>query len=589
MLDINAVRPLSEIEPVPGLFRPVPPLQSIKTLSLDIETSGLDPEVCRIYMVGLRTNSDTVKIITHSDERIILIKIAMLLETIGKVIIYGHNIFKFDLPFILRRCELLNVNILLHTRKLYNGQEMERVMKLGGFPIYYKEIQAHNIDFVDTLFLTRMNDAKYLFSDHSLKTVAIEIGSRATRRLELSHTEIDQRWNEGPAGRAVLEEYLQYDLEDTKAVFYKFFPAYYHMSSFLSMSLQEIVLSSSAKKIESIIVNYYKSKGDYVEPESSPKIKYTGALTLARPGLYKNVTKIDVASQYPWVMLMYRVGTSKDPDGIFFRILRELRDLRLVYKKKDENISDALKIVINSAYGMLGSDRPYNDPKSAELVCAYGRAIVIKMMQSIEAAGGLILELDTDGIIFSGDADKIISYVKTEMPPGLEMDIEYVADWIYIDAAKNYIYKVGPKLIRKGIFRKRNQMKLMVEFVETYCIKYLENPASAEEYYNKILNNTKEGMDIKLLAITRKISKAEKVCLKYGAPGDRITVYRGYDEGRKPVPVISGPYHVEFYLKELNKWKQGIDESILTKQELTGKNVEYLNTLQKDGTYEYPY
>jgi DNA polymerase elongation subunit (family B) len=238
---------------------------------------------------------------------------------------------------------------------------------------------------------------------------------------------------------------------------------------------------------------------------------------------------------------------------------------------------------------MLGSDRSYNDPKSAELVCSYGRAIVIKMMQCIEAAGGLVLELDTDGIIFSGDYVKIIQYVKDNMPRELEMDVEYHADWIYIDAAKNYIYKIDDRIIKKGIFRKRNQMKLFVEFVESYCKKYLEDPKNANDYYNSVIANVKGGIDVKKIAITRKISKAEKVCLKYGSPGDKITVYRGYDEGRKPTPVIAGPYHVDFYLKEVNKWKKGIDESILNKQELTGNNVEYINTLQKDGTNEYPY
>lgn len=581
MLDINAIRPLSEIEPLPCLFHSIKPLTDVRTIALDIETAGLNPDFDRVYMIGLRTNNDTVKIICHEDERIILTKIAILFESMeDRVVVYGHNIFKFDLPFLMRRCELMHVELPLRYRKLSSGQYMERAMKPGGFPIVYKEIQCINVDFVDTLFLTRLFDAKYLFSDHTLKTVAIELGARAERRLELKHEDIDLHWKEGEPGRGIIADYLKFDLEDTKSLFYKLFPTYYHMSSFLNMSLQEIVLSSSAKKFESLIDDYYRSKGNYRRPESSEKIKYTGALTLARCGLYRKVTKLDVASQYPWIMMMYRVGTKKDPDGIFFRILRELRDLRLRYKKTDEDVSYALKIVINSAYGMLASDRCYNDPKSAELVCAYGRAIVIRMMKAIEESGGTVLELDTDGIIFSGDSERIIPNVMISMPSGLEMDVEYTADWIYIDAAKNYIYKLGDRIVRRGIFRKRNQMKLFVEFVENYCIKYLEDPKSAEKYYESIIGKLKTGIDIRSIAITRKIAKSEKTCLKYGVPGDRIVTYRGIEErSGKPTPVISGPYHIQFYLDQVEKWKKGIDDTVLNKQELTGKNVEFTNPL----------
>jgi DNA polymerase elongation subunit (family B) len=284
-------------------------------------------------------------------------------------------------------------------------------------------------------------------------------------------------------------------------------------------------------------------------------------------------------------MLAYRCGTRKDKDGVFFSILKALRERRLMYKIKGKMdpeakaISEALKIVINSAYGMLGSTHPFNDLDSAERVCAYGRAIVRQMMTTLEKFGASVIETDTDGVMFTypgNETDYLLAHllenILLEMPKGLEIEEEFTAKWVYVDAAKNYIIDMGEKIVRKGNFRKRNMQPLYREFTETFCRYYLEDPAKAQKYYEDLRNSIlARTLDVKNIAVRKKIGKAEKVCLKYGNIGDQITVYRGYDEKGKATPVLEGPYHIVFYTNLIDKWYKTAKTNITTPHELKGK------------------
>lgn len=565
-MNIYDVKPISEIRSMPGLFKPIQALSDRATLCLDIETSGLDPETDRIYMIGVKSPTIT-KIICDDDERAMLTKLSILLS-IENVILFGHNLFLFDLPFLMKRAEIYNVQLPLRYRIRSNGEHISRSILQGGtYPLIFDEIEYAHGDIVDTLILARLNDARYLFKNHGLKNLAIEIGFRSSQRLELTHQEIKDCWR---LNRSKLIEYLTYDLEDTQALFDKFVPAYYYMLRFLPMTLQGIILYSTARKITSLIEMYYKSKDPaYEKPLPSPKFVFKGGLTKCIPGLYKNVTKVDVSSQYPYIMLAYRLGPSldKDPDGIFFSVLKSLRDERLKYKRQKDDISqaisEAMKININSAFGMLGCEHaPYNNPESAKMICTFGREIASMIIDAIQTVGGIVVEADTDGVIFYS-SENIIDKIRDKMPAELELDVEYTADWMYADAAKNYIYKIGNKIIRKGKFRKRNAMRLFIEFHETFCEKWISSIDDADIYYNRLKEDLISGsMPIEKLKVHRTISKSEKRCTQYAPIRSKIDVYTGYDGRGKPYPVIEGPYHTEYYLKELEKWRTKIISGI---------------------------
>lgn len=564
-------QPLDTIADIQGVYdSSIPAITDRITIALDIETSGLNPDIDRIYSIGLNING-TIKTYTNPDETVVINSCMNALNSLSKLsslklILYGHNLISFDLPFIIARCKQLKIDGLFKYRTV-GGDPMVRAFRVGGtYPLVFREIEHPFCEIVDTLILTRLNDAEWLFSDQTLKTVAIIIGFRKERRLELTPEEIK---NSFLSGDGKLTEYLTFDLEDTKAIFDKFIAPYYAMLSFMrGMTLQEIVISSGAKKFEHLIIKYYRDKiPGYIKPIPDKKIAYRGALTECNPGLYTDIKKIDISSQYPTAALLYRCGSKKDPDGMFLRYLKTFRQLRLEYKAKSKTdpsaapISAAFKILINSAYGMLGSERAYNDFDGARRITAYSRKILTHMTSELKKRGADIAECDTDGILFCGDvsADDIIA----TLPPGFEADLEFTARWAYIYKSKNYIIidkdHTG-KNIYKGIFNKRQRVPLQRDFIIDCCEKYItEGPEAAKAYYQDMRTTILNGsMDVDRLKVRKSIGKAEKVCLAFGNVGDKILVYRGINDKNKAVPAISGPYHPGYYAKELDKWYNGI-------------------------------
>jgi DNA polymerase, archaea type len=584
MLDIfKDLKPLDDIVPFTD-FKTLPDLSTVPALGVDIETGGLNSDRDPIYMIGLNLNGKRKIIYYENDgnpnnEEFLLKRFMVFIGNLHaktQFYLYGHNIFQFDLPYIIKRCA--HYKIPTFSYRTIKGEKFTRSFLLGGsYPLIYSDIKAPGIDIIDTYMLTRLNDAKYLFSDQTLKTVALAIGARKERRLEIG-SQVKEFWTKGDY--ETLKQYLTYDLEDAQSILYKFLPPYYYMQTFLPMTMQEIILSGSAGKIESMMRKHYPNS--WFQPQD--KSPYVGAYTACDPGFYRDVNKFDVSSQYPFIMLNYRLGPGdkKDPDGYFFSILKTLREKRLEYKalskKGDEaagSISEAMKIVINSMYGLLGSERSYNNFNSAADVCAYGQLIVKLMIKSIEKRGGRVVEVDTDGILFVDMSPDLLPEILTEMPSGLEIEHEFKARWVYLDAAKNYLISLSPNnILKKGLFRKRNSMPFFTEFHINYCEKMYQSQELAEQYRKQtddLLIARK--LDIKKITVCRTISKSEKYCLQYGKPGEKISVYYGYGKNGKAAPTIDGPYHFEYYAKKIADWVAKING-----REAPEKPEEFLGT-----------
>ncbi len=103
--------------PVPVSRRPYDPLIDTRplfpTYGLDIETdttvNGLDPEVSPIVAVAV--TGDNIEYVLDGDEVSILRRLDSLMKSLPAGVIITWNGTRFDLPFIARRAEILNVGI----------------------------------------------------------------------------------------------------------------------------------------------------------------------------------------------------------------------------------------------------------------------------------------------------------------------------------------------------------------------------------------------------------------------------------------------------------------------------------------------
>ena len=69
--------------------------------------------------------------------------------------------------------------------------------------------------------------------------------------------------------------------------------------------------------------------------------------------------------------------------GLFSKILQELTEQRIKYKKEGKEIESlAIKAIINSGYGVFGHPHfKYYDPKVAEIITTLGRQTLSEMQK----------------------------------------------------------------------------------------------------------------------------------------------------------------------------------------------------------------
>ena len=538
---------------------------------LEIDPRGsLDANKGRIVLIGMMNERGRAKII-NCEEVGEAEGITAMFNTLRekKPMFLPHfNGFDFDLQFIITRCKLLGIK---HPFYVSDKITCFKVAKRYSEPVKYNNIwlsfDGQHIAIID-LYRQALawDNVNRKLTSFTLKNIVIDLGLRQERRLELPHERMKEIVKSGDLSELI--EYLTYDLEDTKLVGELLLPdIYYQIPLLPDWKLQSIATGGNGSKWNHILTEEYKKLGVFSPPASTTKHSYEGGLTGGKAGLYRNVSKIDVASLYPTIMLLYGVCSDKDKQQLALQILYYLKVERLRLKaiaatKKgtDEGrlakqMQGSLKVMINSLYGALGTQGiEFNDYVAAALVTAYGRAILLRMIEAIKDAGGIVASLDTDGVYYASESleknKEIWQKVQSVMPKTdreavtLEYELEALAFYVPESTTKNaedgagakksyIIIDKNGKLKANGNYRKRDKAVLEKTYTPDLVTAYLKNEHEQLHRKTTALLLMKK-YPIENLSITRKIRKGEKklVELGLGKEGDIVTIWRAKD---KPV------------------------------------------------------
>lgn len=434
----------------------VKPYEQLTKLYIDIETTGLDSTIDRVLMVGLMDETGVKTIITDSDEhKILTLSINYLKQHHPKCLI-GHNLINFDVPFLATRCR---INGISHPFTKASKTTRITSSSVNGQPIEFTPVYWKGTDILDTYQQIAIWDkAAAKLNSYGLKNSVIALGLRDDRRLELSVDRIRECWDNGDL--ATIQEYLEFDLDDTQLLANFLLPVvYYQMNYVPNLNFQTLAIASPALKAQKIHQRLLPG----LEPDADGQSGFDGGtVELLKPGLHSNVAKIDVSSLYPSIMLRYGICSRKDTENRFLGVLEYMRAerfrLKALGKSGDRSASfqeKALKVLINGSYGFFGTGYySFNDYEAAALVTAYGRKILDLMVSVVESCGGVTIEIDTDGIFFSHDDPETVSQLVAEsLPDGIEIELEMKHCGLYAPKAKSYVL-VSPdgKTSVKGLF-----------------------------------------------------------------------------------------------------------------------------------------
>lgn len=171
---------------------------------------------------------------------------------------------------------------------------------------------------------------------------------------------------------------------------------------------------------------------------------------------FKNVKLLDVTSLYPNILI--KIGAL----GKATEKYQEIVNQRVKVKHKDPVLSNALKLVINSTYGLMKNQysKLYN-PKGAESVCIFGQIALYDLCTRLYEAGYKLININTDGVAFNGgdegnfDVEHGYDYEEVwhewEEDYGLNLELSEFDTWIQKDV-NNYVarYKNGKLKVKGG-------------------------------------------------------------------------------------------------------------------------------------------
>lgn len=186
-----------------------------------------------------------------------------------------------------------------------------------------------------------------------------------------------------------------------------------------------------------------------------------GGFVYAEPGMYYNAICLDSASHHPSSLI------AENGFGPFTENFKMLLDIRLHIKHKDydwvrnlqggilakylttdedaEQLSKALKIAINSVYGLTAAtfDHRLHDPRNNDnWVAKRGALFMIDLMLKVQEMGYQVIHVKTDSIKIANYNQKVINFVMEYGKKfGYTFEIEHIFDRICLVNNAVYICK----------------------------------------------------------------------------------------------------------------------------------------------------
>jgi len=428
--------------------RPAKYSPTLKVLSLDIECS----EKGELYSIGLAAADYELVIMRGeaqsapayvqwvSDEAALLSQLEIAISQFDPDIIIGWNVINFDFRLLVKRAQYHGKKLRLGRGDSFASWRDSNVDNNGYITIPGRVV----VDGIDAL-----KSATYQFSSFSLDNVAHELLNRG----KLSHN-VHQRMDEINHNFAHDKPALAaYNLEDCRLVNDIF--AHTNLLEYLVFrsKLTGLLLDRVGGSVAAF-TNLYLPKlhrAGYIAPNlpANGGLASPGGYVMdSKPGLYNNVLVLDFKSLYPSIIRTFKIDPMGLIEGLLapddaiegFKAAKFSRDKHFLpqiisdlwlqrdqaKKDKDSARSQAIKIIMNSFYGVLGSGGcRFYDTRLASSITLRGHEIIQQTAQWIEEKYRVIYG-DTDSVfVLIGDG-----YTNEQAQEiGQEMAIEINQRW----------------------------------------------------------------------------------------------------------------------------------------------------------------
>ncbi|PCI62598.1 MAG: DNA polymerase II [Gammaproteobacteria bacterium] len=381
-----------------------------------------------VFMIGDKQPTSLDYIVWVNNEVELITEFITWLNDFDPDIIIGWNVINFDLQLLQKRCDLHHISFAIgrdgkppYWRKNKNSEQI--FIEIAG------RVVLDGIDLLKT--------ATYSFPSFSLDNVAntlLGIGKKVEDIANSTpESRIEEITNNFHHNKSALAEY---NLEDCRLVWLIFEKTDLLAFAMLRAQLTGLAIDRIGGSVGAF-TNLYLPKlhrAGYVAPNmgdgESDLISPGGYVMDSIPGLYDNVLVLDFKSLYPSIIRTFSIDPMglieglleyketeqcKDKnapvagfDGAYFsRAKHFLPDIiRTLWAERDKAkleknaaLSQAIKIIMNSFYGILGSTGcRFFDPRLSGSITKRSHQILINTKTWLEQQGLQVIYGDTDSI-----------------------------------------------------------------------------------------------------------------------------------------------------------------------------------------------
>lgn len=432
--------------------------EDLRRLQLDIETLSLNPqdEDGAIVMIALKQGDHEELLFLDTDEKDLLFRFSAAIQRLDPDVIEGHNIYNFDLPYLVERARRWQVPLRLGRDGSPPQLSEQQRFRAGPVSLPYTQAQIHGRHIVDTYQQLQRFDTAGQLSSYALKSAVRALGLEREEREFVAGEEIATLWRNGERDRERLGRYAMDDVRDVDLLARVTVPTEFYQTQILPMTFQRTTVTGTGRKIDDLMVRAYLAAehGLPVAGESRP---YPGGFTeLLRSGVFGPIVKADVESLYPSIMLHDDITAAADTLHAFPVLLRELTKRRIDAKQRArrttgeehtlwDGLQSSFKVLINSFYGYLGfGGGLFNDFDAAERVTLEGQRLIQNVVAELDKQGARPIEVDTDGVYFT-------------LPDGITSEDDEEA---FVAAVGALALPDGVRLAHDGRYEKMLSLKL---------------------------------------------------------------------------------------------------------------------------------
>ena len=416
--DANGVLCDAQMKPAPD-YRP-----PLKLVSLDIETTAqgdlysIALEGCgerQVYMLGPPNKTDAVDFkLDYCDTR------AQLLERLNQWLaqhdpdaIIGWNVVQFDLRVLHEHAQRLNVPLMLG-----RGEEPMAWREHGSRNHYFAAAAGRLI--IDGIEALR--SATWSFESFSLENVAQTLLGEG-KDISTPYQRMDEINRMFAEDKPALARYNLKDCELVTRIFEKTELLKFLLERASVTGLPADRNGGSVAAFTHLYMPLMHRQG-FVAPnlgDKPPQASPGGFVMDSRPGLYESVLVLDYKSLYPSIIRSFLIDPVGLIDGLKYpddsvsvegfrgarfsrtrhclpSIVARVSEGREVAKREhNAPLSQALKIIMNAFYGVLGSSGcRFFDTRLASSITLRGHQIMRQTRELVEAQGYEVIYGDTD-------------------------------------------------------------------------------------------------------------------------------------------------------------------------------------------------